>query len=65
MKAMNHRTFLSVTGVIFLVIAVLHLLRAVLGWNAVIGSFTIPMWLSWVALVVAAFLAYSAFKLAK
>ena len=65
MKAMSQKTFLSVAGAIFVVIAVLHLLRAILGWNAVIGSFAVPLWLSWVAVVVAAFLAYSAFKLAK
>ena len=65
MKVMNRKTFSLVTGAIFSVIAVLHLLRAVLGWNAVIGSFTIPMWLSWVALVVTVYLAYTAFKLAK
>lgn len=62
MKAMRHKTFLAVTGVIFLVIAVLHLLRAVLGWSAVIGSFEVPIWLSWVAAVVAAYLAYSALR---
>ena len=65
MKSMSQKTFSTVVGVIFAVIAVLHLLRAVLGWQAVIGSFTIPMWLSWVAVVVSAFLAYSAFKLAR
>ena len=65
MKAMNQKTFSTVVGVIFAVIAVLHLLRAVLGWNAVVGSFTVPMWFSWIALVMAGFLAYSAFKLAK
>lgn len=65
MKAMNQKMFSTVVGAIFLVIAVLHLLRAVLGWNAVIGTFSVPMWLSWIAAVVAAFLAYSAFKLAK
>lgn len=65
MKAMNQKTFSTVVGVIFSVIAILHLLRVVLGWNAVIGTFSVPMWLSWVAAVVAGFLAYSAFKLAK
>ena len=63
MKAMNQKTFSTVVGVIFAVIAVMHLLRAVLGWNAVVGSFTVPMWLSWVAMVGAGFLAYSAFRL--
>ena len=65
MKNMNQKTFLTVAGSIFAIISVMHLLRAVLGWQAVIGSFTIPMWLSWVAIPVSAFLAYSAFKLAK
>ncbi len=65
MKAMNQKTFSTVVGAIFSVIAILHLLRAVLGWNAVIGTFSVPMWFSWVAAVAAAFLAYSAFKLAK
>ncbi len=58
---MNQKTLTRITGIIFAVIGVLHLLRAVFGWQAVIGSVTIPMWLSWVALAVAAYLAYSAF----
>ena len=65
MKAMNQKTFSTVVGVIFSVTAILHLLRAVLGWNAVLGTFSVPMWLSWVAIAVSAFLAYSAFMLAK
>ena len=62
---MSQKTFSTVVGVIFSVIAILHLLRAVLGWNAVIGSFTIPMWVSWVAFVVATYLAYSALRPAR
>lgn len=65
MKTMDRKTFSTVAGVIFAVVAVLHLLRAVLGWQVVIGGFTVPMWFSWAAIVGAAFLAYSAFKLAK
>ncbi len=65
MKGMKQKTFSSVAGAIFAVIAVLHLLRAVMGWPASIGSFAVPMWLSWVAILVSAFLAYSAFKLVK
>lgn len=65
MKTMNKETFSTVTGVIFTVVAVLHLLRAVMGWQAAIGGFAVPLWLSWVAVVVAAYLAHSAFSLAK
>ncbi|MBI2176349.1 hypothetical protein HYU40_03295 [Candidatus Woesearchaeota archaeon] len=60
--AMDKKTFSTIAGVVFAVIAVLHLLRAILGWQAVIGSFEVPMWLSWVAAVVAAYLAYSALR---
>ncbi|MBI2137588.1 hypothetical protein HYU12_03655 [Candidatus Woesearchaeota archaeon] len=65
MALLSQKGFSLVAGIIFLVIAVLHLLRAVLGWSAVIGSFNVPVWFSWIAVFAAAFLAYSGFKLAK
>ena len=42
-----------VTGIIFLVIAALHAVRLALGWEAMIGGWQVPMWLSVVAVVVA------------
>ena len=60
---MSSKAYLLVSAVIFLAIAVLHLLRAVYGWEAVIGGWAVPMWLSWVSLVVAGYLAWSAKKL--
>ena len=60
---MNQKTFLSISGVIFGVIAVMHLARIVQGWPAQIGMFEVPMWLSWVAMVVAGYLAFSACRL--
>jgi hypothetical protein len=41
--------------------AVLHALRLLLGWEAVIGGWSVPTWFSWVALALAGYLAYSAF----
>ncbi|MDO8622102.1 MAG: hypothetical protein Q7R80_02630 [bacterium] len=55
---MNDRTYARFTGAIFLIIAVLHLARIVYRWGAVIGGWAVPMWLSWAALVVAAYLAW-------
>lgn len=60
---MNQRTYLQVTGLLLAVVAVVHLLRAVLGWEASIGGWDVPVWLSWVAVVIAGYLAYSAYKL--
>ncbi|MEK7087237.1 MAG: hypothetical protein AAB958_00860 [Patescibacteria group bacterium] len=60
---MNQKTFNNVTLVVFSLIALLQALRLVYGWSAVIGGFEIPMWSSGLAVVLASYLAYSAFKL--
>lgn len=59
---MTERTFRKVAGFIFLAIAVLHALRLVFGWEAVIGGWAVPGWVSVVALAAAGALAYLAFK---
>jgi len=62
---MSHKAYLSVTLTIFAFIALLHLLRIVFDLEVAIGGWSIPMWMSWVAFVIAAILAYSGFKLKK
>jgi uncharacterized membrane protein len=62
---MNQRFFNLTAGLIFLVITILHLLRIVFGWSAVIGEWEAPEWVSWAAFVVAGFLAYEGFRLSK
>ncbi len=60
---MDRNIYVTVSGVIFLLIAVLHALRIAYGWSAQIGGWTVPLWLSWAALVIAGYLAWSAFRL--
>lgn len=60
---MDQKTFTGVAGVVFLLIAVLHALRIFYGWPALIGTFAVPMWLSWAALVISGYLAYDAWQL--
>jgi hypothetical protein len=62
---MSRRAYLPVTAVTFSLIALLHLVRIVFGWSAAIGGWSVPMWLSWVALIVAGALAYFGFSLAR
>jgi hypothetical protein len=59
---MDHKTFSVVAGVIFALVALLHLLRIYMGWPVVIGSWTVPMWVSWI--VVAGGLSYFGLSLA-
>jgi len=62
---MTHKTLLQTTGLIFLIITILHISRIAYGWNVVIGTFTLPLWASWIAVVVAAVLSYHSFRYAK
>jgi len=48
---MDQKAYNTITAVLFLVIAVLHLLRIIVGWPAQIGGLDIPLWASWLALV--------------
>ena len=54
---MTHKSYFLVTAIVFSVVGLLHLLRIVLGWEAVVGGWSIPMWRSWVTMVLTAVLA--------
>jgi hypothetical protein len=61
---MNRRTFAIVAGIIFTLVALLHLLRIFEDWPVVIGDWSVPKSVSWVALIVAGGLALLGFRLA-
>ncbi|PIR02161.1 MAG: hypothetical protein CO031_02515 [Candidatus Nealsonbacteria bacterium CG_4_9_14_0_2_um_filter_37_38] len=62
---MNQQTFSLIAGVIFALVSLLHLLRSIFNWEAVVGGWVAPIWISWFGFFVAAFLAYQGFKLSK
>jgi hypothetical protein len=55
---MEQKTFSIVAGVIFAVVALVHLVRIYMEWPVMIGDWWVPMWVSWIALVVAGGLAF-------
>ncbi|MBP1777248.1 MAG: hypothetical protein H6Q86_3258 [candidate division NC10 bacterium] len=59
-----HR-YALVSGTFFALVAVLQLVRVLRGWTIVINSFTLPVWVSGCAFVVAAALALWGFRAAK
>ncbi len=61
---MSSRTYLVISGTVFGIVAVLHLLRVVNGWAVVVGSWSAPMWVSWLGTLVPAVLCVWAFRLA-
>jgi hypothetical protein len=52
-----HRAPLFVSGVIFSLLALLHLFRLYSGWQLVIGTFSVPLWWSGVGLIITVLLA--------
>lgn len=62
---MSQKTFNTLAGVVFSVVAVLHLFRLMFRWEAVIGEWAVPAWVSALALVLSGYVALSAFKLRK
>ena len=61
---MNSRTYLAVSGTVFGIVAVLHLLRVVNGWAVVVGPWSAPMGVSWLGTIFPAVLGVWAFWLA-
>ena len=62
---MKQHTFNRAASIIFLLIALVHLARIFYGWNASINGWSVPLLLSWVAVVVAFYLAYHGLHLSK
>ena len=62
---MNQHTFHRIAGAIFLAVALLHLLRLIFRWEAVIGGWMVPGWVSIAGLVVAGYLSWVGFTLRK
>jgi hypothetical protein len=51
------KPFTNIAIVIFALIAIIHLVRLILGWEVTVNAVTIPMWVSVLGLIVAVGLA--------
>ena len=57
------RTYIQVTGVVFAIVALAHLARLLLDWPAQEAGWVVPMWISWIAILMAGALCIWAFRL--
>ena len=55
---MKMRSYLLFTTVLFAIIALVHLMRFAFGWTAVVGTWTVPLSVSLLAVVICVFLAF-------
>ena len=61
---MNSRKYCVVSGILFSLVAIAHLLRILNGASVLIDDYAVPMSVSWVGLVVPGVLALWAFRVA-
>lgn len=62
---MNKNMFNTLAGAIFLIVAIAHALRLAFKLQVIVANWQVPMWISAVACVVAAYLAYEGFHMRK
>ena len=62
---MTPRVFSLITATLFSLIALLHAVRLLQGWQVTIGGAVVPLWVSWIGLAISGFLAYEGFLLWK
>jgi len=60
---MSSKGYFLISGVIFAIVALAHLLRVTQGWDIIVAGKVIPMWISWAGLVITAILAYFGLQL--
>jgi hypothetical protein len=58
---LSRKIYMMVTATLFLVVAIMHLLRIIFGWQVEIGSLSIPFWVSWLGALVTGALGYFGF----
>ena len=61
---MKDKAYLLISGTLFGIIAAIHLFRIINEWPFQIGSWSFPMWLSWLGIAFFASLSVWAFRLA-
>ncbi|HVX91397.1 MAG TPA: hypothetical protein VHC20_07340 [Candidatus Paceibacterota bacterium] len=64
LRSPSERTLLMIAGIIFLLVALAHLTRLAFGLGIALGDFAVPLWLSWVGVIITAYLSYSSFHFA-
>ena len=62
---MDKNNALTVATIVFAVVALAHLLRAILGWKITIGTSAVPVYFSYVLFVVFAFLSWTVYNSGK
>ena len=62
---MTPRIFSLIAAAVFLLIALGHALRLLFGWRVTVANVVVPVWISWIGLAIAGYLAYQGFRVSR
>lgn len=62
---MGHKEYSVVSGALFSLVALAHLLRIVFGMSVQVDEYAVPMFFSWVGFIVPAVLGFWAFRISR
>lgn len=62
---MTAKSYSLLAAAIFTIVSLLQLLRAIMAWEITVGTTMVPVWLSWIAFLVAGTLALVGFAAAR
>ena len=62
---MDKNQSLMLAAIVFGIIALLHLVRSVFSWTVSIAGFNIPVWLSYIVVIVAGYLSWHMYSAGK
>ena len=62
---MTQKLYLLISGSVFALIGLFHLIRIIYQWSVQIGALGIPQWPSWLVIVAGTILSIWAFRLAR
>ena len=65
MKMLDKKQFLTLAAVIFGIVALLHLLRSIFSWSLVVENFSVPLYFSYVVVIILSYLSWQMYNLSK
>lgn len=60
---MGHKKYCVVSGALFSLVALAHLLRIINGMSVQVDEYAVPMFVSWIGFIIPAGLAFWAFRI--
>ena len=64
LPAVREKSYLFIVGIVFAVVALLHISRLLFSYDLVVADWEVPVWLSWIGTLITAYLSYMSFHLA-